>query len=294
MRVGDQQRRVQVEGGYQFRSLRFHASVGQEPLAIHFSPRSKWFVNAIVAWPAADADRVQREVIAPFEQWTYRLPPEEAAKWKEDPEPDPGPMPAISAADRQRGFAIYSRHYLACIYPHTRPRPEEMNPELRLFAAWGQDEACNFIVYPLKELTGAKVTVSDLGPVPAHSIDVRHVRFMRARPNYSAMYRYRIVPDILEHFETLELKAGENARFWLTVHVPDNAPPGIYTGRATFECSGGKAEVPIRLRILPIRLREDPSKLYGIYYRHPVRPDGGRDGRGVEGVLSPQGGTRAP
>jgi hypothetical protein len=28
-------------------------------------------------------------------------------------------------------------------------------------------------------------------------------------------------------------------------------------------------EVPITLRILPFKLREDPSKLYAIYYRHP-------------------------
>jgi hypothetical protein len=269
VRVGDQQQRVQVEGGFQFRSLRFHAAVGREPLAIHFTPRSKWLVNTIMAWTPLDAARVQREVIAPFEQWTYRLPPEEEAKWKEEPEPEPGPMPPVSAADQQRGFVLYSRHYLECIYPHTRPRVEEMNPELRLFASWGEYEACNFIVYSLKDLTGARVTVSRLGPVPARNIEVRHVRFMRARPNYTVMYRYRIVPDILERFETLDLKAGENARFWLTVHVPDDAPAGIYRGKATFECSGGKAEVPIRLRILPIRLREDPSKLYGIYYRHP-------------------------
>jgi hypothetical protein len=189
VRVGEQQKRVQVEGGYQFRSLRFHASVGREPLAIHFAPRSQWFVNALMAWTAADAARVQREVIAPFEQWTYRLPPEEAAKWKEEPEPDTGPMPPLNAADQQRGFVLYSRHYLECIYPHTRPRLEEMNPEIRLFASWGQYEACNFIVHPLKDLTNARVTVSGLGPVPARNIDVRHVRYMRARPNYSVMYR---------------------------------------------------------------------------------------------------------
>ncbi|HWI57660.1 MAG TPA: hypothetical protein VNZ22_10570, partial [Bacillota bacterium] len=71
------------------------------------------------------------------------------------------------------------------------------------------------------------------------------------------------------HFDALELKAGENARFWLTVQVPEEAPPGTYTGKITFTCSGEKAEVPVTLRILPFRLREDPAKLFGIYYRHP-------------------------
>src|SRR5207247_4740277 len=97
----------------------------------------------------------------------------------------------------------------------------------------------------------------------------QHVRYMRARPNYSMMYRYRIVPDVLERFQRLDLKAGENARFWLTVHVPDRATAGTYTGKITFECSAGKVQVPIRLRTLPIRLREDPNRLYAIYYDHP-------------------------
>ena len=41
-----QAQRVQFEGGYQFRSLRFRARVGDEPLAVRFTPRSKWVVNA--------------------------------------------------------------------------------------------------------------------------------------------------------------------------------------------------------------------------------------------------------
>jgi hypothetical protein len=95
------------------------------------------------------------------------------------------------------------------------------------------------------------------------------MRFLRARPNYTVRFRYRVVPDLLEHFQSLDLVQGQNARFWITVRVPDDAPAGIYRGRITFECSGGRAELPLTLRILPFRLREDPGKLFGIYYRHP-------------------------
>ena len=270
IQVGGQQQRVQFEGGYQFRSLRFRAQVGKEPLAIRFTPRSKWVVNAILAWTAADAARVQKEIIAAFEEWTYRMPPEEWAKWKQEPEPPSGPLPPVSDTDQKRGFMIHSRHYLECIYPHTKPRPEDLDPPLRLFATPGEFEPTNFVVYPLKDLAGAKVTVSDIGPVPAKNIDIRHVRFSLARPNYTVRYRYRIVPDMLEHFEQLDLSAGENARFWLTIRVPDDAPAGIYNGKVTFECSGGKAELPITLRILPFKLIDDPTRIFGIYYYHPL------------------------
>ncbi len=270
VQVGAQTRRVQIEGGYQFRSLRFHIRApANGALTIKFIPRSKWVVNAILAWTAPEAERVEKDIIAPLEEWTYRMPPAEWAKWKEEPELGSSPMPPTRETDQKRGFVVYSRPYLECIYPHTQPRAEDLNPALRFFATPGEFEPINFAVYPLRDLTGAKVKVSAIGPVPAAQIDIRHVRFIQARPNYTSRYRYRVVPDILEHFDSLDLKAGENARFWLTARVPDNAPPGIYTGKVTFECSGGEAELPVTLRVLPFKLRDDPNKIFGIYYRHP-------------------------
>ena len=270
VQAGRQTRRVQIEGCYQFRTLRFRATAGREPLAIQFTPRGRWIVNAVMAWADADAARVEKEIIAPFEEWTFRMPPAEWAKWKQDPEPPTGPMPALSAADEKRGFAVWSRHYLECVYPHTHPRAGEINPELRAFATPGEFEPVNFIVLPLRDLANAKVGVSAIGPVPAKNIEVRRVRYMLARPNYTVLHRCRVVPDVLERFESGDLKAGENARFWLTIRVPDNAPAGEYGGNITFACAGGKAVVPVRLRVLPFKLREDPSKIFGIYYHHPL------------------------
>lgn len=267
--IGGSKLHVQFEGGYRIHSLRIPARVGNEPLAVRFIPRSKWVVNAILAYAPGDAERVQKEIIAPFEEWTYRMPPAEWAKWKEEPRTDAGEMPPVAESDRNRGYVVWSRHYLECVYPETKPRAEDVNPSLRLFATPGEYEPTNFIIHPLKNLAGAKVTVSDIGPVRAKDIDVRHVRFNMARPNYTVRYRYRIVPDILERFDALDLKAGVNARFWITLRVPEDAPAGLHRGKAVFECASGKVEVPIELRILPFKLREDPSKLFAIYYRHP-------------------------
>ena len=277
VQAGTQHQRVQFEGGYQFRSLRFRVRVGNEPLAINFIPRSKWVVNAILAWTAPDAAHVEKDIITPFEEWTYRMPSAEWARWKEEPEPESGLMPPLREADQKRGFVVYSRHYLECVYPHTKPQPEDLDPALRLFATPGEFEPMNFVVHPLRDLTGARVTASAIGPVPASHIDVRHVRFLKARPNYTVRYRYRVVPDVLEHFDSLDLKAGENARFWLTARLPDDAPAGTYSGKVTFECSGGRVKLPVTLRVLPFKLRDDPGKLFGIYYRHPYDLMAGAD-----------------
>ncbi|MFW6438276.1 MAG: hypothetical protein ACOCZ7_04600, partial [Armatimonadota bacterium] len=94
---------------------------------------------------------------------------------------------------------------------------------------------------------------------------------------------YRIVPDALEPMwmfherdiynpaAPVGLDAGVTHRFWLTLHVPEDAEPGMYTGSVTVRDDGGaEGAVPVRLRVLPIELREDPEKIWGMYYRHPV------------------------
>jgi len=243
-------------------------------IEVKFTPRNKWCVAGIVAWQAADADQA-KELIRKIEQWA---PDEEIAKWKPDPAPPTGPEPKIGDGDRKRGFCLWSRHWAQVVYPKTNPTQEEMDPTLRIFASPGEYEPMTFIIRPLKDLARAEVRVEAIGPVPAENIEVRKVRYLPARPNYTVQYRYRIVPDILDRWtstssvepQTGPLPAGENARFWLTVRVPDKTAPGLYKGRVQFIADGQAADVPVQLRILDIRLEEDPNHTYAIYYRHPL------------------------
>ena len=94
---------------------------------------NKWLVNAIIAWTPADEASIQKNIITPFEEWTYRMPPEEWAKWKPDPVPATT-EPVASATDQKRGFIVYSRNYLENIYPYTKPNSEDLNPKLQFFA----------------------------------------------------------------------------------------------------------------------------------------------------------------
>lgn len=269
--AGGQRERVRIEGPHQFIPVRLKARASGGLLEVKFAPRNKFLVNAVMAWRREDEAQVAKDILAPFEEWTWRMPPDEWAKWTQDPDPPAGEMPPLTDADRERGFVVYSRPYVECIHPRTKPRAEELNPELRAFATPGEYEPLTFAIHPLRDLTDARVTVSGIGPIPAKDIDIRHVRYMRAMPNYTTKFRWSWAPDLLEHFDSLSLKAGENERFWLTVHVPSATPAGSYTGKITFICSGVKsAELPVRVRVLPITLRDDPSKIFGIYYYHPL------------------------
>ncbi len=262
--------RVRFEGSYQFRNVRLRATTtAGRPLAITFEPRSKWVCNAVMAWDAADDARMEAR-IGELEAQIYGLPPEELAKWKLEPEPTSPPLPEISDRDRARGFLVYQKPYVECIYPSTNPRPHELDPVLRAFATPGEYEPLTFAVKALRALPDVRVEAGAIGELPADTIDVRHVRYMKARPNYSLQGTYRVVPDILEHFTTLAVPAGESHRFWLTLRVPEQARPGLYQGSVTLAVAGSRVEIPIRLRVLDIKLREDPDKLYGIYYSDPL------------------------
>jgi len=269
--LGEAAGRVQIEGGYVHRVLRLRAKVTSGKLAVSFQPRSKWLVSAILIYDDAEAARVEEEIIKPLEDWTFFLPPAEADKWTLEPMPETEPMPALSDADRERGYVVFHRPWPECIYPNTTPRPEETNPELRIFASPGEYEPLTVSVRALRDIETLMVTVSDLGQIASGDIDVRHVKYMKARPNYTTLHRYRIVPDPLEPFELMDIPEGETHRFWLTVRVPEDAEPGIYAGEVRLSAmNAGEVSVPVKLRVLPIELQEDPSKIYGIYYRHPI------------------------
>ena len=84
-----------------------------------------------------------------------------------------------------------------------------------------------------------------------------------------SQYRYRVVPDVLEHFESIDLPADENARFWITLRIPEDAPAGNYVGKVTFACAARFGDAAAAVAGPADPLREDPSKIFGIYYRHP-------------------------
>ena len=268
--IGSTEQRVLIEGGQVFRVVRLPVPAGTAPIEIRLNPRNVFAVAGIVAWTDDETEWIEKDILYRFSGAPgASMPPDEWAKWKQLPAPDPGVMPTPSAEEISRGFMVFARHYLNGVYPADAPRADERPPRLRIFATPGEYEPFTFTIRPLRNLSNAQVRVTGLGPVTASDISVRRVRYSNARLSYRGRYQWKVVPDILERFESLDLSEGVNQRFWITVHVPDTAPAGEHTGRVSFSCSGGSVEIPVTLKILPFTLREDPSKLYGIYYKHP-------------------------
>lgn len=75
--------------------------------------------------------------------------------------------------------------------------------------------------------------------------------------------------------QPFSLKANENKQLWLTVHVPNNTPPGDYYGNITIS---SPSEVPVvmnfSVRVLPFDLEPAPVE-YGLYYSGIIEPPTG-------------------
>lgn len=273
--VGADRAVVKIPGPYIFESRTLKTTISKGPLVVELSPTTDWILCALVVYPAARGRQVREEILDRLEREIYFLPTVVAAKWKKTEHVEPQPMPDFSARDRSRGYALFARHWSEAIYPNTAPRSSELDPILSIFASLGEYEPVTVSVRPLIDLANVKLLSGDLHcgshVIPAASIDVRWVRYMHVRPNYTRLDSYHIAPDVLERRNSSKLRANENQRFWITIHVPDDAAPGDYRGHLAFQVEGREgAKIPLRLRVLPIRLEKNPEHIHGMYYLDPL------------------------
>ena len=192
---------------------------------------------------------------------------------KEIPFDETAPEPALTQAENERGYMLFQRPLTESVYPNTRPLPHERFDALVAFATPGEFEPVTFALYPVRPLKNLKVRVSSLtspsSEIPADCIDVRLATYWNVGyPAYTTLNTYRRVPELLERVTVHSSPAGECQWYWLTVHVPDDAKPGLYRGTVTVWDDGfGQAvEIPFALRVLGFRLRQDPRKHFSAYF----------------------------
>jgi hypothetical protein len=176
-------------------------------------------------------------------------------------------------AEEQAGYVVFRPHYLKLVFPFTTPAPGETGNTLEAFAARGEFEPFVFAVRPLRKMPNARLQVTDLrgssnAVIPASKLDVRWMRYVEARPEASRNgAEYRIEPWLLVPRETYTMDPEITRQFWITVHVPDDAEPGIYAGTAILSADDVKpARVTLKLRVLPFKLHEPEKIAQGIYH----------------------------
>ncbi|MEI7905261.1 MAG: glycoside hydrolase domain-containing protein, partial [Candidatus Firestonebacteria bacterium] len=176
--------------------------------------------------------------------------------------------PIASAADNETGYIVFTRDYLNPIFYNSVPVKNELKKEAGIFASLGEYESVQIGVYPLKDLQGVKVEVSDFtngkDTLSSSNFDVRWVRYMAGAASIPTMYIMQ--PESMEKFTSVDIKDGITSQFWVTVKVPEDAKPGNYTGKASISAANGKtSEVAIKLEVMPFKL-DKPETYFGFWY----------------------------
>lgn len=196
--------------------------------------------------------------------------PEQA---REIPFEETAPEPALNDEERTRGYLLFHRPITEPIYPNTRPLPHERLLELWAFATPGEVEPVNFALYPVRPLVNLRVRASPLqspaGTIPSDRLEVRLLTYWNVGfPSYTTTGTYRRTPELLERVTVHSSPAGECQRWWIKIHVPEDARAGLYQGTVTVWDDGfdRAVEIPLRLRVLGFRLVKDPRKRYSTYF----------------------------
>lgn len=186
------------------------------------------------------------------------------AKMKELPFVEENKAAEFTAAEKKRGFMLFSRPLTAPVFPESVPLAHERISKLSAFGARGQYVNLNFCVYPLEKVKSLQV--KDSGG--AGERELRHVAYWNIRfPGHGSSSAYRRTPTFLfaHDLPLTGIPAREPHRFLLTVKIPDDQKPGIINGKFTVNFSGVETEIPYTVKVLPFALKRDPEKKFSAY-----------------------------
>ena len=174
---------------------------------------------------------------------------------------------------------LFSRPVTQPVYSNAIPYDYERANYVSAFATLGEYEPITFSIHALRDIHNLRVTVSDLRcddhVIDQDDMDLRLVTEWNMRfPRYSSDGAYQRLPELLETVTTNSFPKNASQRYWLTVHVPTDAAPGLYKGCFTIfdDASRQATQLPILLRVLGYQLERDPAKHYSVYLGGPYRP----------------------
>lgn len=195
-----------------------------------------------------------------------------------DPATESAPLAGISPKDKARGYILFNRYYMDPVYPYTIPKEEEIGLELKTFTAQGQTGIVALGVYPLKNLKGVEITVSDLKTeggagiskekIKAHIVRYKIRRHSRLKlPVVWAVERCLVRPAV-----TMDMEKGVAREYFIEIRTPADAKPGNYTGEIAFKPANRKGiNVRLKLKVLPFQLiTTDDTEIFAHQYNNTI------------------------
>jgi hypothetical protein len=158
-----------------------------------------------------------------------------------------------TAEDQQRGYVLFHRDFMRDLYYNDTPFREERAGSINGEAFAGQEEPLTIAVVPLKDLGSGTVSVSPLtgpqGVIPSSAMDIGYVSYRITRVTLDGGV-YTLAPRLIIPTNSVDLPQGIARQYWITLHTPSSASPGVYSGAVTFSPQhGAAATVPLRFTV---------------------------------------------
>jgi hypothetical protein len=250
-----------------FKPARLTADVADGTLNLRFTADAPWSsrVAALIIYP----DSIKETA----EKWVSEI---EARNRKEfeDRAVCLGPKPkelTVPADAQAKGYWLGFPSLEQNVTFVDAPGPSD--GKLARTAAKGQRVSFSFAVRPLKGGAGEAValTATDLkgpgGTIPATAVDLRYVHQSLSRGFNDIAYT--IGPESIRSVagSLLKLEPNLTRQFWITVAVPADAKPGVYTCEVALTSGGLKLNLPLSLEVLDLKL-DEPDFVFGFFGTH--------------------------
>jgi hypothetical protein len=194
-----------------------------------------------------------------------------------------------------RGFIAWTTPYGEAVELWDRLSREADRTKLSAMVSLGEMEPAVVCVHPFDKKGGKfTCTVTELAgdkgdKLPASAVGVKYVKpwEMVCEPPKSLIELYQNKPDaeklragqkvvvprpyFLIDRNWMEVQAHTNRQFWLTITMPEAAKSLVYTATVTIEGPQGKAEMPLTVTVVPVKL-DRAKQAIGLNYGDAIYP----------------------
>ncbi len=246
------------------KEISFPVNVKDGPLKLEMS--GSLFINAILIYPAERKDRLKQVLasLAKERKRTFRN--------KDLDEKFKAGVPP-TAEDRELGYRLIALQSLSNAdgfgadkpgLLRGGPLPNDLERTFDLVT--GQDGwlSVRVGVQPFKDLQGCRLRMGEVKNEEGDRFAADNIRtgVWKYLPTpvglsaYSLRSRLLRMPHDIEYFKNISIDEGVNRYYWVTLRIPPDTKPGVYSGDVVFEADNAASKsMPLRFRVYPFRLR---------------------------------------
>ncbi len=174
------------------------------------------------------------------------------------------PAPSVAEAGDVTAFQVFSRSFMEDVTGRDAPSDGERIEALTVTLARGEYEPVTVSVRAYRELGEVRVELGELRSADGAVLPTIEVTVSLCRQE-SGVGSYKRTDYMLRPGKSAKLSYGETARFWITVHAPEDLAPGTYRATLRFVTEReGAREMPFAVNVLPFALEDVPDRHFAL------------------------------